>query len=151
MKTLLNIFSHSFLCTCHGLCGNYKSVPDTFQCISQIFFTDRISSGCINIIYSRSASLCSSVFVPSASIFWIGIPPRPILETLRPVFPSVTYSIFFLLFSIRDKKLPPDLTDGSFYLFTSVDQTKQTTGFILIILEKDILLFLYRFSVCRPG
>ena len=57
MKTLLNIFSHGFLCTCHGLCGNYKSVPDTFQCISQIFFTDRISSGCINIIYSPVCQL----------------------------------------------------------------------------------------------
>ena len=55
------------------------------------------------LIYSLISHIKSgykkTALVPSASIFWIGIPPRPSREISSPVFPNILYSTISLLYA----------------------------------------------------
>ena len=49
-ETGLDIRCHCFSRPCHGLGCQNKLIPDSLQAVTDILFTDRISSGRINII-----------------------------------------------------------------------------------------------------
>ena len=136
-KTCLNIRCHCFFCSGHGFGRKHKFITDSLQTISDVLLTDGISSCRINIVDSHLHHLVKQF----SGAFLVNLLDRNSSKShtrdLKSCFSK--YSVFH--------NTPSSFFIKKYHRISPV----VSYHFLLIIHETDIHLFLYRFSVCRPG